>query len=53
MNVQRYFLDINSKVDIVPAECGIAGLIVEENDKSDPQYCKFLSKNWRRFSLEG
>ena len=42
MNVQRYFLDINSKVDIVPAECGIAGLIVEENDKSDPQYCKFL-----------
>ena len=41
MNVQRYFLDINSKMDIIPSECGIAGLIVEENDKSDPQYCKF------------
>ena len=42
MNVQRYFLDINSKMDLVPAECGIAGLIIEESDKSDPQYCKFL-----------
>ena len=42
MNVQRYFLDINSKMDLVPAECGIAGLAIEESDKSDPQYCKFL-----------
>ena len=27
---------------LIPTECGIAGLISEENDKSDPQYCKFL-----------
>ena len=42
MNVQRFFLDMNSKMDLVPAECGIAGLAIEESGKSDPQYCKFL-----------
>ena len=31
MNVQRYFLDINSKMDLVPAECGIAGLAIESS----------------------
>ena len=44
MNVQKDILDINSKMDLVPAECGIAGLAIEESDKSDPQYCKFYQK---------
>ena len=34
MNIQRYFLDINSKMDLIPSECGIAGLVIEENDNN-------------------
>ena len=45
MNVQRYFLDMNSKMDLLPAECGIAGLVIEESDKSDLQYCNGLDLN--------
>ena len=40
--IQRYFLETTSKEEISPKECGIAGLVIEENDKSDPQFCKFL-----------
>ena len=42
MNIQRYFLEMHSKDDLNPLECGLAGVTVEENDTTDPQYCKFL-----------
>lgn len=44
MNIQRYFLEMHTKDDINPLECGLAGISIEENDKRDPQYCKFLYK---------
>ena len=33
---------MHSKDDLNPLECGLAGVTVEENDTTDPQYCKFL-----------
>ena len=42
MNIQRNFLETNSKLDLIPAECGIVNLKIEESDKKDPQFCKFL-----------
>ena len=41
-SVQRYFLEMNSKKDLVPVECGIFNLKIEEFGKEDPAFCKFL-----------
>ena len=41
-NVQRYFLEMQSKNDLMPVECGIFNLKVEEIGKEDPAFCKFL-----------
>ena len=41
-SVQRYFLEMNSIKDLVPVECGIFNLKVEEFGKDDPAFCKFL-----------
>tara|TARA_Y100001935_G_scaffold86774_1_gene72021 strand:- start:250 stop:756 length:507 start_codon:yes stop_codon:yes gene_type:complete len=41
-NVQRYFLEMQSKNDLIPVECGIFNLKVEEIGKEDPAFCKFL-----------
>ncbi len=40
--IQRYFLEMHSKHDLIPTDCGLANIRVEEYDKSDPQFCKFL-----------
>jgi ribosomal protein S18 acetylase RimI-like enzyme len=40
--VQRYFLEMKDKENLIPSVCGIYNLTIQERGKEDPQFCKFL-----------
>ncbi len=40
--VQRYFLEMKNKENLIPSVCGIYNLTIQERGKEDPQFCKFL-----------
>ena len=51
MNIQRYFLETNSKLDLIPAECGIANLKIEESEKKTLSFANFYIKKLEKISI--